>query len=188
MKVPSFQRKTWEDRAWARYEKQRSKDPATEPKARARLDADLTSAASLDRLVSWCARRGVTVEFTNRREAGVYSSEEKTIFINSTQTYEHQLFILLHESGHLLIGSENSKESHRFKLGYPSSYDPTWKGKFVHRCIILEEEFEAWHRGKKLAKKLEIEINEEGWNDIKSRFIKSYLRWAMKDPDFSDHP
>ena len=87
-----------------------------------------------------------------------------------------------------LIGFEKTHETHRFKLGYPSSQDPAWKGKFIHRCIILEEEFEAWHRGRKLAKKLEVEINENNWNATKSSFIKSYLRWAMKDPDFEESP
>ena len=184
----SFQRNVWEERAWARYERQRSKDPATEPKSRLRLDVDLTSAAALERIIDWCAKKNITIEFTNRREAGVLATEEKKIYVNSTLSYEKQVFVLLHECGHLLIGFEKTHETHRFKLGYPSSQDPAWKGKFIHRCIILEEEFEAWHRGRKLAKKLEVEINENNWNATKSSFIKSYLRWAMKDPDFEESP
>jgi hypothetical protein len=186
--MPPFQRQLWEERAWARYEKQRSKDPAAEPKARARLDVDITSSAGLDLTVSWCATRKIEVEFTNRREAGSFVSDEKKIYVNSTQTYENQLFILLHESGHLLVGSGDGTTNPRFTLGYPSIYDPAVKGKFIHRCSVIEEEFEAWHRGRKLAKKLNIEINDMRWNELKSRFIKSYMRWALKDPDFESHP
>lgn len=186
--MPAFQRNLWEERAWARYEKQVSKDPAAGAQARSRLDRDIVAISGLEALVGWCARRGVAVEFTNRRDAGVFSSEEKTIFINSAQTYENQLFILLHESGHLLVGSEKPGAQIRFKLGYPSTHDPALRGKFLHRCAILEEEFEAWHRGHKLAKKLEIEIDEERWSLLKAKFLKSYIRWSIKDPDFEDSP
>lgn len=186
--MPSFQRQLWEERAWARYERQRSKDPAAEPKARGRLDEDMVAISGLDVVISWAARRGITVAFSSLREAGVFSSEEKTIFINSTQRYENQLFILLHECGHILVGSEKSGAHHRFKLGYPATYDPGLKDKFIHRCAILEEEFEAWHRGRRLAKKLEIEINDERWSTLKASMLKSYIKWSLKHQDFEDHP
>lgn len=182
--MPTFQRKTWEERAWARYERQRPKGRASEHRARARLDRDLEATKGLEAVVEWVDRRGLKVEFTNRRDAGIFSSEEKTIYINSTQTYEHQLFVLLHECGHLLVGSEKPGAHHRFKLGYPSAGDPFLKGKFIHRCAVLEEEFEAWHRGHRLAKKLGVEIDDARWTDLKTRFLRSYIKWSLKHPDF----
>lgn len=186
--MPAFQKEAWEARAWERYRKKIEKDPSVGSQARGRLDADLNALIGLEAAVMWCARRGIKVEFTNRRDAGVFSSEEKTIYVNSAQTYENALFVLLHESGHLLIGSEKLVAHHRFKLGYPSSNDPELRGKFIHRCAILEEEFEAWHRGRKLAKKLELDINEERWSILKARFLKSYIKWSLRHPDFEDHP
>lgn len=182
--MPTFQRSTWEERAWARYERQRSKGRAAETQARARLDRDLEAARGLDTVVDWVSRRGMRVEFTNRRDAGTFFSEEKCIYINSTQTCEHQLFVLLHECGHLLVGSEKPGAPHRFKLGYPSAADPLLKSKFIHRCAILEEEFEAWHRGYRLAKKLGVELSDERWTDLKAKFLRSYVKWSLKHPDF----
>lgn len=186
--MATFQRKDWEERAWARYERQKSKDPASEPKARERLDRDLNAASGLNAIVGWINHRGIKVEFTNGQAGGIYSTSEKTIYINSTQTYEHQLFVLLHESGHLLIGLTDPSKPHRFRLGYPSSHDPALKGKFIHRCAILEEEFEAWHRGHKLAKKLGIDIDEHRWSELKSQFIKSYIKWSLRHEDFESTP
>jgi hypothetical protein len=186
--MPAFQKEVWEGRAWERYRKKTERDPSTAPQARHRLDVDINAISGLDAVIMWCARRGIKVEFSNQRDAGVFSSEEKTIYVNSAQNYENQLFVLLHESGHLLIGSEKADAHHRFKLGYPSSSDPALKGKFIHRCAILEEEFEAWHRGRKLAKKLELDLDETRWSALKAKFLKSYIRWSLKDPDFEDHP
>lgn len=186
--MATFQRKAWEERAWARYERQRSKDPATEPKARLRLDCDLNAVSGLSVIVEWINHRGIKVEFTNSHAGGIYSTGEKTIYVNSTQTFEHQLFVLLHESGHLLIGFTDPSTPHRFRLGYPSSNDPALKGKFIHRCAILEEEFEAWHRGRRLAKKLGINIDDNSWSELKSQFIKSYIKWSLRHDDYESTP
>jgi hypothetical protein len=186
--MPTFQQKLWEERAWARYERQRSKDPFNLAQARTRLDIDISSASGLEAVIAWCSSRKIEVEFTNRKEAGVFSSDEKKIYINSTQGCENQLFVLLHECGHLLVGSERSNSNIRFRLGYPSTHDPAIKGKFVHRCVVLEEEFEAWYRGRKLAKKLKIEVDDGRWNEMKSKLLKSYMKWALKDPDFEGNP
>jgi hypothetical protein len=177
----AFQLETWEARARERFKRSVGTDP---DRSRARLVSDLDAARGLGAVVAWGAARGVSVAFTNRRDAGVFSPDEKTIYINSTQTFERQLFVLLHECGHLLIGSEKPGAHHRFKLGYPSSNDPSLSGKFIHRCAVLEEEFEAWHRGRKLAKKLGIEVDDARWAELKASFIKSYIRWTMKHEDY----
>jgi len=177
----AFQLETWEARARERFRRSVGSDPE---RSRARLVVDLDAARGLDEVVRWAGGRGVSVAFTNRRDAGVFSSEEKTIYINSTQAFERQLFVLLHECGHLLVGSEKPGAHHRFKLGYPSSDDPNLRGKFIHRCAVLEEEFEAWHRGHRLAKKLGIEIAEDRWAKLKATLIKSYIKWTMKHDDY----
>lgn len=176
--MQSFQRSAWEERAWARYERQRKS--GTGPKARARLDEDLVAIAGIAAVASWCEKRGISITFTNRRDGGLLSPDEKMIQVNSTQTYERQLFVLLHEAGHLLIGSHSPSNLHRFRLGYPSAHDPDLNSKFVHRCAILEEEFEAWHRGRRLARKLQIAINEDRWNETKAEFLKTYIKWSLR--------
>jgi hypothetical protein len=177
----AFQLETWEARARERFRRSVGSDPE---RSRARLVVDLDAARGLDEVIRWAGGRGVSVAFTNRRDAGVFSPDDKTIYINSTQTFERQLFVLLHECGHLLVGSERPGAHHRFKLGYPSSDDPNLRGKFIHRCAVLEEEFEAWHRGHRLAKKLGIEIAEDRWAELKATFIKSYIKWTMKHDDY----
>lgn len=174
-----FQLALWEERARDKCSRAGSRGPARARSAQVRLWVDLAAARGLERVVDWAAGRGLTVLFTSKRDSGVFSSGDKTIYINSTLTPEHQLFVLLHECGHVLVGSEKPGVHHRFKLGYPSWDDPGVSGKLVHRCAILEEEFEAWHRGHRLAKKLGVPLDEDRWAEIKTRYIKSYLKWTI---------
>ena len=118
-----------------------------------------------------------------RSPGGLYNNEEKTIYINSRQSIEKQLYILLHECGHLLIDDRSETTEHRFKNGYYAN-DASVKRRFIHRCTILEEEFEAWHRGRKLAIKLGIKVNDDSFSDLKAKFLKSYMKWALSDPKY----
>ena len=107
----------------------------------------------------------------------------REIRINPKQTAEKQLYILLHECGHLLIDDKSETTELRFKNGYYVN-DERVKKKFIYRCTVLEEEFEAWHRGRKLATKLGVKINDETFNTLKAKFLKSYMLWAVGDPQY----
>jgi len=183
--MADFDAQVWENRAWKRYEASigQAANPSIKKKLREKLDAEITAIIGIRKIIEWCFAKRTAVNFTNRKPGGLLLADEKIIHINSRQLPEHQLFILLHECGHMLIGSESANPSHRFRLGYPSSFDPEVKGKFIHRCAIVEEEFEAWHRGQKLAAKLNIDINRKNYDSLKTTMLKTYMKWALKsDP------
>ena len=179
--MPKFEAELWEARAWDRYSRTQSSDSST---ARKRLDRDIVSIQGIHLVVDWAASKSIGVDFTNRKCGGLYDGEHKIIIINSRMSYEKQLFVLLHECGHVLVGAQAYHETSRWRMGYPSASDPVLSKKFVHRCAVVEEEFEAWHRGKKLAKKLGVTLDEDKFDHAKVEFLKTYMKWALKDPDY----
>jgi hypothetical protein len=182
--MAEFNPRKWEDKAWSRYSKRVKGMPPSARLEEAKILSDEIAAINgLKELVAWCNLKRITVDFTNRKCGGAYVGKTRTIYINSTQSPEKQLFVLLHECGHLLIDNKTETTELRFRHGYPTD-DPDVKRKFIHRCTVVEEEFEAWHRGRKLAMKLGIQIDDERFSDLKASMLKSYMKWAVGDPLF----
>jgi len=44
----------------------------------------------------------------------------------------------------------------------------------------LEEEMEAWQRGRNLAKKLKLRIDEDVLDLIRTNCLKSYVKWSVR--------
>lgn len=132
-------------------------------------------------VVTWCKNRGIEVNF-HQRSNGLYEPVDKRITINSRLSPERQLFVLLHECGHHMIGFRTPGQ--RFGNGYATD-EPSIKRSNLHRIDVVDEELEAWHRGLRLAKRLKIDVNIERFNQTRVEYVKTYLRWATKDPEFN---
>ena len=63
-------------------------------------------------------------------------------------------------------------------MGYDQT-DPCITRTFQHRLACLEEEMEAWQRGRNLAKKLKLRINDDVLELIRINCLKSYAKWAV---------
>ena len=174
--MASFSSKTWKSRACKRFERAVANE---NPTAGAKLHRSLRSIESLDVLVEWCKSRKLTVTFGN--VIGQYDDEKKTITINGRWLPETQLHILLHECGHHLIGARRPEQ--RFSEGYSTGgHDDNDTPH--HRVDILEEEFEAWHRGRCLARRLNLNIDEKTWHNDRIQNLKTYMKWCLKVEGF----
>jgi len=181
--VSGFDPLRWEKRVRSRHHKRTKVAP---PERRRdedrRLADDLRFIKGIEEVVSWCSFRRISVEFY-KGCGGTYDSSDRTIRINSRQSIEKQLYVLLHECGHLLIDDRSETTGFRFRHGYHAP-DSEIRRRFIYKCTIVEEELEAWHRGRKLAGKLGIKINDDVFSTLKATFIKSYMKWALGDPDY----
>ena len=104
-------------------------------------------------------------------------SDSKVIEIYSLNGVESRLFALLHECGHALIRKNWTK----FKAQYPAHAEHDGDGrKETKRFKIstLEEEFEAWKRGWKLAKRLNLKLDKDAYIKHKNKYIMTYVKWA----------
>ena len=135
--------------------------------------------ACIDRIeavILWCESRGISVSFV-REPNGEYDLNDRSISINGRLAPETQLFILLHECGHSLIGTRQRRQ--RYGNGHSAvDVDLRFARRLLHRIDVIDEELEAWHRGLKLAKRLGIQINVDRYNLVRARCIKAYARWA----------
>lgn len=169
-----FDVSVWRQRAWDRFKR------AARSKRRPAIGAEeqwVRDASYIEKLavvVDWCEARLLAVVF-GRRPSGVYDPNAKEIRLACRASPEKQLYYLLHECGHHLIGMKEHHE--RFGMGYPQT-DPEITRTFTHKLACLEEEFEAWHRGRKLARRLGLGIDEDEFDKLRRQCLKTYLSWA----------
>lgn len=169
--MSSFDPELWGQRSWAKYQKSKN-----DPKAEAQWNDDRRATAWLGKIIAWCSEHDLQVVFC-RRVGGVYLMEDKMIRISDRLMPRLQAYFLLHECGHFLIGTREKDE--RFGMGWHTD-DDNVKKTFHHRCDVVEEEFEAWYRGWKLASRLELNVDKTDFDKHRIRMIKTYLCWAIK--------
>ena len=137
--------------------------------------------AGISRVIGWLEKKSwsLDIDYCNKDEM---QPEERQITINARQGVEKQLYSLLHECGHI---QQNWK---RYEQDYPATakmncYASTNR-RFAkspkYKVDILAEEIEAWRRGKTLADRLGIYINEEKYNELTAECVYSYILWAAR--------
>lgn len=126
---------------------------------------------SIAALVVWLDTKGYYVDFDKNGDDSV-DTEGKIVSINSTRTRETQLYILLHECGHVLISNNDSI------VGYKRVQEKYSEKTNIHKVFTIMEEVEAWKRGRMLALRLGINIEEKKWDLDSSRALNQYIKWA----------
>ena len=90
--------------------------------------------------------------------------DDKVITINDTQSPRKQLFVLLHEAGHVILRSN-------------SEFSEMFPGAETSKIEILKEEVMAWEEARKLANKLEIPMGKD-WDIHVRQAIMRYVNWV----------
>jgi len=182
--MATFDRELWTARAWERHTKaiQAGTDQV---RSTMRWIEDLKYIDALRVVVEWCEARSLAVVFSKRSD-GIYFAADKEIRVSGRASPKHQLHILLHESGHHLIG--NKEKHQRYGMGYTND-DPHVKRTFHHRLDILEEEYEAWHRGWKLGSRLGVlsKHDKVPFDRTRVRMLRTYILWASKAPGYEKY-
>jgi hypothetical protein len=168
--VASFDIEKWRARAWKRHQARASRNNGVY--AYLSYMEELLAVERMSRLVEWCNKKKLGVRFEKRDNASYYS-ETREIVITTHASPVYQLYYMLHECGHFLIGGN----SERFAMGYPAIGTHASRT-FHHRIACLEEEFEAWNRGWSLAQRLKLGISREQFDDIRVKCLKTYVKWA----------
>ena len=171
-----FSEKLWRERALARFKRSCRRESK---KSRAEAEEQWTKEASaieaMAEVVKWCESKGIKVQF-GKKSGGLYDSQLKTITITSHSGPEKQLYMLLHECGHHLIGFTEHDE--RFGKGYPFADDPEVNTSFQHKIACLEEEIEAWHRAWRLSKRLRLQLDRSAFDEVRLECLRSYIKWV----------
>lgn len=100
-----------------------------------------------------------------------FEEDRGVISINSSKTLMHQLYVLLHESGHVILRADPIA----FKEGFPDSCRNTLPG----RLEILREEVLAWEKASEVAERLGIKINQCTWKENYRDALEKYVKWVL---------
>lgn len=93
-----------------------------------------------------------------------YWIDDKVITINDMKDARHQLFVLLHEAGHVI-------------LRHKEEFDKMFPGCKTSKVEILKEEVMAWEEARKLAGTLQIPLGKE-WDIHVRQAIMKYVHWV----------
>ena len=127
---------------------------------------------AISRVVAWAYDKGYHVYFDKHGDNTV-CYESKVISIKNTSANHVQLHTLLHECGHILVHVNDSP----FDFSrVDERFGPNTSTRRVYTVI---EEVEAWKRGKQLARRLHINLDEDVWDMAVARAIKTYMSWAL---------
>lgn len=172
-----FSEELWKERALTRFK--RACLQSTSKQSRALADkqwqTDINCIDAMNVVVNWCTSKKIDVQF-GKKSGAIYDPNTRSITMTVHSGPEKQLFMLLHECGHHLIGF--TKDDERFGKGYPFIGDSDVNTTFHHRLACLEEEIEAWHRGWKLSKRLKLELDRDRFDKVRVECLKGYIKWA----------
>lgn len=174
--MAAFDTSVWRERARCRHDKrvEGGKDVQQSLK---QLTTDLVAISGLEEVVSWCELKGIAVSFSSKETNGLYEQKDKQVVLNSKLHPQRALHISLHECGHIIIG--NPKHTERYGMGYSHATAKITDPK-TNRIDILDEELGAWDRGKKLARKLGIKLDQKAYHHDRDTNVITYVRWVIK--------
>lgn len=138
--------------------------------------------SGLNRLIEWLDNKNWEVLFGNHYKDEMIEFD-RTITISTKSKIENQLYACLHECGHLLI-RQNSHYSDYYPNAFRIDSLPSKHKKLIigpkYQVDLIAEEIDAWRKGKKLAKRLGIHINENNYNNEMSKYVFTYVKYAGK--------
>lgn len=173
----TFSRDKLRQQAWDRFHRQVKEGRVRAPKrgSEAQWFRDMLYIEKISAVVDWCAGRSIEVILAKKAN-GAYDPTSKVITLTARAAPEKMLHYLLHECGHHLIGMEEHHE--RFGKGYPRGSQPRAVNNYEHRLACLEEEMEAWHRGWKLARRLQLDVDRSQFDATRIECLRSYTDWV----------
>ena len=127
--------------------------------------------------VEWAEKKGVSVEFDYCVQ-DEYRSADNLITVNTRQGIENQLYSLLHECGHLALDKNEKLYSKRFptsmKLAIKSNKALERSKKY--KVDVMAEEIDAWRKGREIANRLDVYVNDEKYYNIQTECLYSYIQ------------
>lgn len=132
----------------------------------------------LESLTTWAHKKGCEVDF-DYSVRDEYRPADNLITICTRYGKEKQLYAFLHECGHLILG----KNEGSYEKKYPSSAKMSYfisnkrlERSHKYKVDVIAEELDAWRKGKELAKRLDIYINEDNYYSLMTKCVYSYVR------------
>ncbi len=133
----------------------------------------------IDAVKDWVATKGFAViEYTDLEDAIIY--QKKRIYLNSRKHAQSRFYTLLHECGHLLVDRTSEKFSQEHPM-YAQTTDGRVQRSAAYRVSLVAEEIEAWKRGRRLAARLGLYVDDAKYDAQMTQCLMSYINWAADE-------
>lgn len=129
----------------------------------------------IELVIDYLEDSGVAVEFGGKINGYFY--EDDVITITNNQSLTSKFYTLLHEAGHFLLKNRDDR------FVQPDRRNMTRLSQ-ARRVKILHEEFLAWDEGLKLAKELNLYIDQKQWERVSYKHLYDYVKWSHKPLEF----
>ena len=134
--------------------------------------------SGIEELIEWTNKKGYDIEFDYCVQ-DEFRPDDKMITISTRQGREKQLYSLLHECGHLIL--QNNDDLYSAK--YPSSAkmanynsNRTLERSEKYKVDVMAEEIDAWRKGKDLAKRLGVYVDEDNYYSTSTKCLYTYIK------------
>jgi len=138
-------------------------------------------ARQFSRLVELANQWGYDVELESGADDRVEMGDARTVWIDSTRHPETRCYTLLHELGHILVRRRWTEfsEPHPTYLHHPDA-EPAARHRSTpaFRVGLVAEELEAWRRGRRLARRMGMRVDDTKWEREQSSALLGYISWA----------
>jgi Zn-dependent peptidase ImmA (M78 family) len=125
------------------------------------------------RVIFYLESRNVEVR---KGRDNVYYPEDDVIIYNAQGNYVNQLYTLLHEAGHFLQSRSRNFTAMNLIYGDADMMQTNYQ-----KFRLLEQEMDAWDRGLKLAKALDIKLDIIDYRKNAAYFIMQYVKAIAND-------
>ena len=132
----------------------------------------------IEELIDWTHKKGHSIEFSYCVQ-DEFRGEDNMITISLRQGIENQLYSLLHECGHLILHNNENLYEKKYPSSAKMSYFTSNKRlerSPKYKVDVLAEEIDALRKGKDLAKRLEIYIDEDSYYSVMAKCVYSYIK------------
>jgi Zn-dependent peptidase ImmA (M78 family) len=131
------------------------------------------SVSAVRKVIFYLESRNIEVR---RGRDNVFYPEDGVIIYNAQGNYTNQLYTLLHEAGHFLQAKSRTFTAMNLVYGDADLMQTNYQ-----KFRLLEQEMDAWDRGLKLAKKLDIKLDVIDYRKNAAYFIMQYVKVIAND-------
>lgn len=135
---------------------------------------------NINKIKKWAEKNKIKLVATTKEGDGSWCPKTKTVSYNSRLSLENRVFVILHECGHFLVERGLNGENTRYSAQNKAMVDKRSKFSQAYRVEVLREEFDAWERGERLAKRLELDIDYKNYKKFLTKCVVTYCDWIAR--------
>jgi hypothetical protein len=152
-------------------------DKASKERWRDRLNGYLLANDGIETVACWLDDRNWELVTATTVENKA-QFELKRVLLNSTPWPDHQLAILSHEVGHILVDGRRNYVA-RWGRGYLATPSTVKRSNTIHRTTVLREEVEVWDVGIGLCERLGVRQDPRTLERARAGCLSAYCRWVV---------